>query len=142
MIQHFLKVAFRNLLAHKTQSLVSLLGLAMAFACVSLASYWNHYERTYDAFQTNADRVYRIRPISDDPGGIFSSLTPYILHLCLKDKYPEIEKACLINKQSTHLTDNDDMHNVALGSKVSVNGVFYPERVYRELFTEETMDIF
>ena len=142
MIQHFLKVAFRNLLAHKTQSLVSLLGLAMAFACVSLASYWNHYERTYDAFQTNADRVYRIRPISDEPGGIFSSLTPYILHLYLKDKYPEIEKACLINKQSTNLTDNDDMHHVELGSKVSVNGVFYPERVYWERFTEETMDIF
>ena len=83
MIQHFLKVAFRNLLAHKTQSLVSLLGLALAFACVSLASYWNHYVRTYDAFQTNADRVYRIRPISVEPGGIFSSSTPYILHLYL-----------------------------------------------------------
>lgn len=142
MIQHFLKVAFRNLLAHKTQTLVSLLGLAMAFACVSLASYWNHYERTYDAFQTNADRVYRIRPISDNPSGLLGGLTPYILHLYLKEKYPEIEKACLINKQSTHLTDNDAMHYVELGSKVSVNGVFYPERVYRELFTEETMDIF
>ena len=142
MILHYLKVAFRNLLAHKTQTLVSLLGLAMAFACVSLASYWNHYERTYDAFQTNADRVYRIRPISDNPSGLLGGLTPYILHLYLKDKYPEIEKACLINKQSTHLTDNDAMHYVELGSKVSVNGVFYPERVYRELFTEETMDIF
>ena len=142
MIQHFLKVAFRNLLAHKTQTLVSLLGLALAFACVSLASYWKHYERTYDAFQTNADRVYRIRPISDNPSGLLGGLTPYILHLYLKDKYPEIEKACLNNKQSTHLTDNDDMHNVELGSKVSVNGVFNPERVYREMFTEETMDIF
>ena len=142
MIQHFLKVAFRNLLAHKTQSLVSLLGLAMAFACVSLASYWNHYERTYDAFQMNADRVYRIRPISDNPSGLLGGLTPYLLHLYLKEKYPEVEKSCLINKQSTHLTDNDDMHNVELGSKVSVNGVFYPERVYWERFTEETMDIF
>ena len=86
MILHYLKVAFRNLLAHKTQTMVSLLGLAMAFACVSLASYWNHYERTYDAFQSNADRVYRIRPISDDPSNFLVSRTPYILHLYLKEK--------------------------------------------------------
>ena len=86
MIQHFLKVAFRNLLAHKTQTLVSLLGLALAFACVSLASYWKHYERTYDAFQTNADRVYRIRPIADNPSGLLGGLTSYILHLYLKEK--------------------------------------------------------
>ena len=142
MIQHFLKVAFRNLLAHKTQSLVSLLGLAMAFACVSLASYWNHYERTYDAFQTNADRVYRIRPISDNPSGLLGGLTPYILHLYLKEKYPEVEKSCLINKQSTEHRDNDDMHTVEVGVRVSINGVFYPEKVYQERLTEETMDIF
>ena len=142
MIQHFLKVAFRNLLAHKTQTMVSLLGLAMAFACVSLASYWKHYERTYDAFQTNADRVYRIRPISDNPSGLLGGSTPYILHLYLKENYPEVEKSCLINKQSTHFTDNDDMHHVELGSKVSINGVFYPEKVYQERLTEEAMDIF
>ena len=61
MIRHYLKVAIRNLLSHKTQTLVSLFGLAIAFACVSLAAYWNHYERTYDSFQDNADRIYCIR---------------------------------------------------------------------------------
>lgn len=142
MILHYLKVAFRNLLAHKTQTLVSLLGLAMAFACVSLASYWNHYERTYDAFQTNADRVYRIRPISDNPSGLLGGLTPYILHLYLKENYPEVEKSCLINKQSIERRDNDDMHMVTVGSSVSINGVFYPEKVYQERLTEEAMDIF
>ena len=142
MLMHFIKVAFRNLLAHKTQTLVSLLGLAMAFACVSLASYWNYYERTYDAFQTNADRVYRIRPITDDPGDRFSSSTPYILHLYLKEKYPEVEKSCLINKQSIDITGHYHLHDVTIGSRVSMNGVFYPEKVYQERFTEETMDIF
>lgn len=142
MIIHFLKVAIRNHLAHKTQTLISLFGLAMAFACVSLASFWNYYERTYDAFQTNADRVYRIRPISDDPGNFFNSLTPYILHLYLKEKYPEVEKACLINKQSTQFSTGDDMHSEVSGVRISINGVFYPERVYREMLTEETMDIF
>ena len=142
MILHYLKVAFRNFLAHKTQTMVSLLGLAMAFACVSLASYWNHYERTYDAFQSNADRVYRIRQTSDDPGSLWGGWTPYILHLYLKEKYPEVEKACLINKQSTGRRDNDDMHTVEVGVRVSINGVFYPEKVYQELLTEEAMDIF
>ena len=51
MITHYLKVAVRNLLKYRTQSIVSVLGLAIGFACVSLSMYWNHYEMTYDAFQ-------------------------------------------------------------------------------------------
>ena len=88
MIFHYLKVAIRNLLAHKTQTFVSLFGLAIAFACVSLATYWNHYERTYDSFQENADRIFRIRYFDTARGGVQDG-TPYPLHLYLKENYPE-----------------------------------------------------
>ena len=84
MILHYLKVAFRNLFAHKTQTLVSLLGLSVAFACVSLAVYWNYYERTYDSFQENVDRIYRIRHISDNPGSPEGASTSGQLHQYLK----------------------------------------------------------
>ena len=83
MITHYLKVAFRNLLKYKTQTAISVLGLAIGFASVALSIYWNHYEMTYDAFQKNADRIYRVRQ-SSSFGGV-SGITPgplaeYLMH--------------------------------------------------------------
>ena len=50
MITHNLKVAFRNLLKYKTQSIISVLGLAVGFTCFALSAIWIHYEMTYDTF--------------------------------------------------------------------------------------------
>ena len=118
MLTHYLKVGVRNLFAHKIQTLVSLFGLAMAFACVSLATYWNHYERTYDSFQENADRIYRIRYTSDNPGSPEGASTAGQLHLYLKEKYPEIEAACAIahsagrSESSVHSITNGATNNI------------------------------
>ena len=48
MLLHNLKVAVRNLLKYKTQSVISILGLAVGFVCFALANLWTRYEMTYD----------------------------------------------------------------------------------------------
>ena len=141
MIFHYLKVAIRNLLSHKTQTLVSLFGLAMAFACVSLASFWNHYERTYDAFQENADRIYRVRETSDKSIGSFGGMTPERLYLYLKEKYPEVEASCLINPQNPSKSQ-DNMMYTEIGFKASINGKTHPRKVYRHGLSPEALDMF
>ena len=60
MIKHYLKVAFRNLVKYKTQSLVSIIGLAVGFTCFALSVLWIRYEMTYDTFHNGADRYVRI----------------------------------------------------------------------------------
>ena len=59
MIIHYLKVAIRNLLKYKTQSIISIVGLAIGFACFALANLWIHYEMTYDCQFDGADRFYQ-----------------------------------------------------------------------------------
>ena len=54
MIKHYLKVAFRNLMKYKTQSLVSIIGLAVGFTCFALSVLWIRYEMTYDTFHNGA----------------------------------------------------------------------------------------
>ena len=44
MILHYLKIAWRNLLKYRTQSVVSILGLAVGLACFALSAFWVHYE--------------------------------------------------------------------------------------------------
>ena len=127
MILHFLKVAIRNHLAHKAQTLVSLFGLAIAFACVSLAAYWNHYERTYDSFQENADCIYRIRSKSKVTSNA-QGATPYILHVYLKEQYPEVEEACAMCSMPPY--------------QVSMNGITYPRDVFSQQITPEVLDVF
>ena len=48
MIQHYLKIVFRNILKHKTQSIISIVGLAIGLACFALSTFWIQYEMTYD----------------------------------------------------------------------------------------------
>ena len=47
MLKHYLLIAIRNLLKYKTQSIVSIIGLAMGFTCFALATLWIRYEMTY-----------------------------------------------------------------------------------------------
>ena len=50
MITHYLKVAFRNLVKYKTQTLISIIGLSVGFTCFALSVLWIRYEMTYDIF--------------------------------------------------------------------------------------------
>ena len=98
MIAHYLKVAVRNLLKNKTQSIISLLGLTVGFVCFSLASIWIHYEMTYDTFHKDAEQIYFVC-VKDKKGfyanGI-SIYTPYVLANYLKENFAEVKEACAV----------------------------------------------
>ena len=93
MIKHYFKVAFRNLVKYKTQSLVSIIGLAVGFTCFALSVLWIRYEMTYDTFHNGADRIYMVRAHYTDSPGSTSNVTPYPLANYLQEKMPEIEAA-------------------------------------------------
>ncbi len=61
MIRHYFKIAFRNLLKYKTQSIISIIGLAVGITCFALATLWIRYEMTYDTFHRRADDIYLVR---------------------------------------------------------------------------------
>ena len=94
MITHYLKVAVRNLLKYKTQTLISILGMAFGFTCFALASLWIRHEMTYDTFHDGADRIYRIRTEEKGSANGLSTVTPYPLASYLKETFPEVESAC------------------------------------------------
>ena len=92
MILHYLKIALRNLLKYRTQTAISVLGLAVGFTCFAFAIRWIHYETTFDAFHRDADRIYLVTTNSHDLSGKHSSATPNALSSYLKENYLEVEE--------------------------------------------------
>ena len=91
MITHDLKVAIRNLLKYKVQTGISMLGLAAGFVCFVLSTFWIHYERTYDQFRKDADRLYLVRVNDGFAEGRITWRVPVPLGAYLQEHFPEIE---------------------------------------------------
>jgi hypothetical protein len=98
MFIHYLKVAFRNLLKYKTQTIISVLGLAVGFTCFALSAIWIHYEMTYDTFHKDAGQIHIIRKkdnMSLSQDGV-NNFTPYVLAQYLKENFSEIKASCAV----------------------------------------------
>lgn len=66
MFLHNLIIALRNIRKYALQNTVSVIGLAAGFVCLSLSSVWLYYEKTFDRFHKDADRIYTINISSQD----------------------------------------------------------------------------
>lgn len=93
IIQHYLKIALRNLLKYKMQSAISIIGLGIGFTCFTFAVLWIRYELTYDDFHEGAERTYLVRAHSGIATYGISNRTPYPLADYLKKNLPEVEAA-------------------------------------------------
>lgn len=94
LLRHYIKLAFRNLIKYKSQSIISIIGLAIGFTCFALSTLWIRYEQTYDTFHKGADRIYQVRVESYMSSSGISEITPYPLAGFLKATFPEVEDAC------------------------------------------------
>ena len=90
MLTHYLKIAFRNILKYKTQSLTGIFGLAFAIACFVPALYWMHYETTFDSFYPDAEYIYRIYTL-DKQSGKVNERVPGALGKKLQENVPGAE---------------------------------------------------
>lgn len=96
MIIHYLKVAFRNLLKYKIQTLISIIGLAVGFVCFAFATMWIHSEITYDKHYEGADRLYLFYKKSTTNYSGYDTEARNLLPI-LRENFPEVEMACSIN---------------------------------------------
>lgn len=69
MIKNYLTIAWRNIVRHKTYSLINMLGLSLGI-CICLVIYLvAHFELSTDTFHPDTDRIYRIIEVVTDKDG-------------------------------------------------------------------------
>ncbi|MGA9407671.1 MAG: ABC transporter permease, partial [Bacteroidota bacterium] len=60
MLGNYIKIALRNILRQRIYSFINILGLAIGIACCILILLFVRYELSYDTFNKNSDRIYRV----------------------------------------------------------------------------------
>lgn len=95
MLQHYLKSAVRSLFKNKRFALVNMLGLAIGMgACLMLLEYVS-FERSFDGFHENADRIYRVvnHRFKNGESVQLGTITYPRVGYQMQEDFPEIERA-------------------------------------------------
>ncbi|HEV9035448.1 MAG TPA: ABC transporter permease, partial [Puia sp.] len=69
MIKNYLLTAWRNLVKHKLNASILVIGLTVAFTCCTLLFLMVRYEFSYDRWHTKKDRLYEAYERNESPDG-------------------------------------------------------------------------
>ena len=78
MIRNYLKIAFRNLSRSKVFSLINIAGLSLGLTCCMLIVLYTKDELSFDQFQVNKDRLYRVNVTMKNQEGEHEIMVPLL----------------------------------------------------------------
>ena len=93
MYRSYFKFAWRGMLRQKLQTSFHLLGLIVAFCVCGFIYSHIKYESSYDSFLDNADDIYRVAWMSENP----QTRTPHPMAQALVNDFPEVIDAVSIS---------------------------------------------
>ncbi|NRB48784.1 MAG: ABC transporter permease [Saprospiraceae bacterium] len=127
MLQHYFKSAVRSLFKNKRFALVNMLGLAIGMgACLMLLEYVS-FERSFDGFHENADRIYRVvnhRFKNGEPVQLGTITYPRVGYQMHED-FPEIEQATRIAPGFGMHVHKGDQDMVLIDDPIFVDNNFF-----------------
>jgi putative ABC transport system permease protein len=92
MFRNYVKIAWRNLLKHKADSFINIVGLCVAFSSALLLLLSVYFEFSYDRFHQNAGSIYRLyferRKVRNTE---LDAAMPIPLLPTLRAAYPEVK---------------------------------------------------
>ncbi|MFC2098364.1 ABC transporter permease, partial [Bacteroidota bacterium] len=95
MFRNYLITAIRTIFRQKGFSLINIMGLAFGLACALLILLWVQDELSFEKFNENVDRLYRIEEDQFYSGEVYHvTVTPWPSGPVWKEEIPEIEDAC------------------------------------------------
>jgi putative ABC transport system permease protein len=110
MIQNYLKIAWRNLLKHKSFSFINILGLAIGIAACLIIFLYVYNELTFDQYNAKADRIARITLTMHTPeSDLVLASSPILLAGTLKRDYPEVESTVRLQSEPQSIKLNGDV---------------------------------
>lgn len=93
MIRNYLKIASRTIAKKKFFSLLNITGLALGITAAVFIWQYVEFERSYDNFHENGERIYRVHTRFHTPAGQddADAMNAAPVGPALKNEYPEVE---------------------------------------------------
>ncbi|WP_435261618.1 ABC transporter permease [Tenacibaculum sp. nBUS_03] len=104
-------LVLREIKKDKKSFLINILGASVGLTTIILMSLYVFYEKNYDSFNENNDRLYRVERVVNDKvqNQIFDS-TPFELSKEIKSSFPEIEHSVSAKYTSNFLAIGDKLY--------------------------------
>src|ERR1700744_36975 len=135
MLKNYFKIAMRYFWKNKTTSFISISGLAIGMACCMLILIHVKDELSFNRFNTNYKKAYRINWLSKDNSqtAVYSA-TPVILSRGIKAKIPGIQKvAKLFQRPGQMIVGNNSL--TANAKRFQEQNVFFTDQDLFSIFT-------
>ncbi len=108
MLQHYFKIALRNISRKPGMSLINIIGLSVGVACCILILVFVTYEKSYDKWNPNADRIVRMK-VDINFGGTQQEIAVSCA-ICAPDvasALPEVESWCRFRMYGSKLVKRE-----------------------------------
>ncbi|HRH59303.1 MAG TPA: ABC transporter permease, partial [Chitinophagaceae bacterium] len=107
MLKNYFKIAWRNMMRHKAYAGINIFGLAIGIAACLLILQYVSFELSYEDFQVNKDRIYRVQQDRYDNGKLSTQWAAgaYGVGNYFKDAIPEIEDYVKVVQNGRAITE-------------------------------------
>ncbi|HEY4207101.1 MAG TPA: ABC transporter permease, partial [Puia sp.] len=128
MLKNYFTIAYRNLKKHKVFSLVNIVGLAVGLAVFWLMALYIADELSFDRWENNADRIYRVVHSAEWPAGKFRlAPTSAPFAPALKKDFSEIEETARIDPEGGGTILYQD-------KKIQAGDIFFADNSFLTIF--------
>ena len=130
MLKNYFKIAWRNMIRHKAYSGINIFGLAIGIAACLLILQYVSFELSYENFQVNKDRIYRVQQDRYDNGKLSTQWAAGAFGVgnAFKDAIPEIEDYVKVVENGKVTTDVQNQ-------PLKIEKVFFASSSFFNIFT-------
>ncbi len=107
MVRNYFITALRHIFKHKTFSLINISGLALGLTAAFFIWHYVRFERSFDLFHENANRIYRVSAKlyqHDTQIGAGASVAPAVA-VAMKEDFPEVVACARLAPTSLFTSD-------------------------------------
>ncbi len=129
MFKNYFKTALRNIARQKVFSFINIAGLALSLSAVWIISLYVADELSYDRYNKNADRIYRLASHGQWGEEKFDVTgTSGLTAAAFKNDFPEVENAVRINSEGGGILEYEN-------KKIKDDAIFFTDPSFFHIFT-------
>ncbi len=130
MIANYFKIAWRHIMRHKGNAGINILGLAIGIAACLLILQYVSFELSYEDFQVNKNRIYRVQQDRYDNGKLSTQWAAgaYAAGNTFKEQIPEIEDYVKVLQRGEVVTEVNNQ-------PVRIQKMFYAGSSFFSIFS-------